>query len=89
MKKFKELFKTELSPGRYVVVSRTMDGKVSIAQLIRAKNSKDETIFLFLKNSLVFDNDDNFNEFRDALSKIDLKEIDKNMSLQIGDNDKK
>lgn len=88
MKKFKELFKTELSPGRFIVCSRTFDAKVSFAQLIKVKDDKNDTLFLFLKNSFIFGNDTNFEEFREKLNEINLTEIDSSLELfQSGDND--
>ena len=81
-KKFKEIFKCEISPGRFIVCSRTFDCKISMAQLIRVKNSKDETIFLFLKNSFIFDTDKSFEEFKKNVSAVDLKKLDSKMSLK-------
>lgn len=73
--KFKKLLRKEINDGRFAVVSETIDGKISLAQQLRAKDENDKVMHLFLKNAFLFKDIETFEEFREELNKIDTEEL--------------
>lgn len=79
--RFKELLRIEFSPNRFLVISRTLDNKISIAQQIRIKDEDGREQMFFLKNSFLL----SIIKFKEVKEKIgNLKEI-----KEIKENEKK
>lgn len=57
---------------RYIVVSKTIDGKISMAQQMRVPDYEGNPQFVFLKNSFIFETMKVFEEFRKKLFDIKL-----------------
>lgn len=62
-----------ISDNRFLVVSRTIDGKISMAQQLKVEDPVGNEQYVFLKNAFVFQTDKIFEEFKDGIQKINLK----------------
>lgn len=72
-KKFEQLLRVQIGETRWLVMSKTIDGHISMVQQIRIKNYKGEDEYLFLKNSFIFESIGFFEEFRTKLSSIEIE----------------
>ena len=59
---------------RYVVISRTIDGKISMAQQMKVPDYEGKPQLVFLKNSVIFETIESFEEFREQLLNIKIEE---------------
>ena len=73
-KKFEQLLRVQIGETRWLVMSRTIDNKISMVQQIKIKNYKGEDEYLFLKNAFIFESMEFFEEFRDELLNAKVEE---------------
>ena len=73
-KKFKQLLRVQVGETRWLVMSKTIDNKISMVQQIKVKNYKGEDEYLFLKNAFIFESMEFFEEFREQLLNIKIEE---------------
>ena len=73
-KKFKQLLRVQIGETRWLVMSRTIDNKISMVQQIKIQNYKGEDEFLFLKNSFIFESVEFFEDFMSQLLNIKIEE---------------
>jgi len=81
-KKYKQLVKVKTGElqsynfqfERYIVISRTIDNRISMAQQMRVPDHAGEPKLVFLKNSIIFETNEAFEEFRKKLSEINIEE---------------
>lgn len=71
MKKFQQLVRMEISNDKFLVVSKTIDGKISIAQQLRVYDDNGKEMYVFLKNAILFDIE-TFEKFRARLAEVSL-----------------
>lgn len=67
-KRFKQLLRFQFGEGRFIVVSRTADGRISMGQQIRLPDEEDK--FVFIKNAFIFNDPNLFLDFINKLNKI-------------------
>ena len=65
----------QLSENRFIVVSRTVDDKISMAQQIKVEDPDGGVSYIFIKNAFVFQSDEAFEDFRKRLQEINLKSV--------------
>lgn len=54
--KFQMIFRMQLSPERFLVLSKSITGNYSLAQQIKIKDSQTgKDIYLFIKNAVIID----------------------------------
>ena len=73
-KKFEQLLRVQVGETRWLVMSKTIDNRISMVQQIKVKNYKGEDEYLFLKNAFIFESMEFFEEFREQLSNIKIEE---------------
>jgi len=73
-RKYKQLFRMQISEARYIVISKTVDDKISMAQQIRVSEESGGDSFIFIKNAFIFQLKD-FIKFQKALSEIEIENI--------------
>ena len=73
MGKFKQLTRQEINRGRFAVVSETVDGKISLAQQLKARDDDGNEMFVFLKNAFLFQDKETFIEFIEQLEEVKEK----------------
>jgi len=72
-KKYKQLLRVQIGKVRYLVVSITIDNKISMAQQIKIPDYQGNDQFVFLKNAFIFETMESFEEFREQLSEIKIE----------------
>ena len=82
-KKYKQLLKVRTGESssssnfhyeRYIVISKTIDDKISMAQQMRVPDRAGEPQLVFLKNSIIFETVESFEEFREKLLNLKIEE---------------
>ena len=73
-KKFEQLLRVQVGETRWLVMSKTIDNRISMVQQIKVKNYKGEDEYLFLKNAFIFESMESFEEFREQLLNIKIEE---------------
>ena len=73
-KKFEQLLRVQVGETRWLVMSKTIDNRISMVQQIKVKNYKGEDEYLFLKNAFIFESMEFFEEFREQLLNIKIEE---------------
>ena len=81
-KKYEQLLKVKTGESqprnfqyeRYIVISKTIDNKISMAQQMRVPDHAGEAKLVFLKNLIIFETMESFNEFKEKLSEIEIEE---------------
>jgi len=71
-KKYEQLLRIQIGKIRYLVISKTIDGKISMAQQIKIKDYEGKDQFVFLKNAFIFESMEMFNEFKDKVQHIEI-----------------
>ena len=72
-KGYTQLLRIQINKARYLVISRQLDNRISMAQQVRISDQGiDKEQYLFVKNSFVFESDEAFEEFREELYKLDI-----------------
>ncbi len=67
--KFQMIFRMQLSPERFLVLSKSITGHYSLAQQVKIHDSQTgNDIFLFIKNAVIMD-DEKLKELTDNLTK--------------------
>ena len=62
----------QLSENRFIVISRTPDDKIAMAQQIKVANVGGNDELIFIKNAFFFQSDEAFNDFRKGLQEIKI-----------------
>lgn len=89
-KKYEQLFRMQISKLRYIVISRTIDDRISMVQQIRVHDYEGEDEYLYLKNAFIFESIEIFEIFRKNLQKFTIRKDDmKNEQLKLFDKKKK
>jgi len=73
-KKFEQLLRVQVGETRWLVMSKTIDNRISMVQQIKVKNYKGEDEYLFLKNAFIFESMEFFEEFREQLLNVKIEE---------------
>ena len=73
-KKFEQLLRVQVGETRWLVMSKTIDNRISMVQQIKVKNYKGEDEYLFLKNAFIFESMEFFEEFREQLLNVKVEE---------------
>jgi hypothetical protein len=68
-KKFEQLIRMEIGTDRYMVLSRSITGRYSLAQQIRVTGENKEDIYLFIKNAFSLD-EEKLRDFSEKLSSL-------------------
>lgn len=76
-KKYEQLLRMQIGKIRYLVVSKTIDNKISMAQQIKIPDYEGNDQYVFLKNAFIFETMEVFEEFREKLSNIKIEEKEK------------
>jgi hypothetical protein len=69
-KRFKQLARFQFSDGRFIVISETLDERISVGQQIRLPDEPDK--FVFVKNAFIFSSKQMFMDFIKVLNTITL-----------------
>jgi len=72
-KKYEQLLRVQIGKIRYLVVSKTIDGKISMAQQIKIPDYQGNDQYVFLKNAFIFETMEAFEKFREDLSNIKIE----------------
>lgn len=82
-KKYEQLFRMQIagrdpknssSVDRYIVVSRTIDDRISMVQQIKIADYEGNDQYVYLKNAFIFESKELFEEFRKNLLNIKIEE---------------
>ena len=73
-KKYQKILRMQISKKRWVVISKTMDDRISIAQQIEGEDYEGNPEYFFLKNAFIFESIEIFDEFRKQLANVKIEE---------------
>lgn len=73
-KKYQKILRMQISKKRWLVISKTMDDRVSVAQQIEGEDYEGNPEFFFLKNAFIFESVEIFDEFRKQLANVKIEE---------------
>ena len=73
-KKYQKILRMQISKKRWLVISKTIDDRISMTQQIEVEDYEGKPDYLFLKNAFIFDSVEMFDEFRKQLANIKIDE---------------
>ena len=72
-KKFEQLLHIQIGKSRYLMISKTIDERISMVQQVKVPDYEGNDQLLFLKNAFIFESIELFEEFRKQLAKIKIE----------------